>query len=102
VQELAREHSAGSDPFLGVIRNLQSSYQSLESVLVGLKSEHVVTGQELAQLREFGDGFAVPVDGCASYRRLMVGLAELESDLHLHIHKENNILFPKLLKKGNL
>jgi regulator of cell morphogenesis and NO signaling len=26
---------------------------------------------------------------------MLDGLAELERDMHLHVHKENNILFPK-------
>lgn len=32
----------------------------------------------------------------------MAGLAELEADTHLHVHKENNHLFPAvmLLEKG--
>jgi hypothetical protein len=29
-----------------------------------------------------------------TYRALLDGLAELEADLHFHIHEENNILFP--------
>lgn len=66
-------------------------------VVLDLKSEHIATGKDLESLRQLGEDFVVPSDGCASYRRLMTGLSELESDLHLHIHKENNILFPKLL-----
>ena len=42
--------------------------------------------------------FGVPADGCASYRTLYTGLEELESDLHQHIHLENNILFPRAAK----
>jgi iron-sulfur cluster repair protein YtfE (RIC family) len=26
------------------------------------------------------------------------GLAELEADTHLHIHKENNLLFPLVIR----
>jgi regulator of cell morphogenesis and NO signaling len=31
------------------------------------------------------------------YRALLAGLAELETDLHHHIHRENNLLFPAAL-----
>ena len=31
-------------------------------------------------------------------QRLLSGLAELETDLHLHIHLENNILFPRAIR----
>lgn len=33
-----------------------------------------------------------------SVRALLHGLHELELDLHRHIHKENNILFPRALQ----
>lgn len=56
--------------------------------------EHTQTGALLAGLRVLTEGYEAPVDSCASYRALYVGLADLESDTHLHIHKENNLLFP--------
>lgn len=62
-----------------------------------LMGEHDVAGDLLKELRDLTDGFAVPADGCASYRLLYHDLEELEIDLHLHIHKENNILFPALI-----
>ena len=33
-------------------------------------------------------------------RVLLAGLAEFESDLHRHVHKENNILFPRTLARA--
>lgn len=36
--------------------------------------------------------------GCASYRALYDGLAALVADTHLHVHKENNILFPTAIE----
>jgi regulator of cell morphogenesis and NO signaling len=38
--------------------------------------------------------YSPPDDACASYSALFAGLAELEADTHLHVHKENNLLFP--------
>jgi regulator of cell morphogenesis and NO signaling len=60
-------------------------------------AEHDRVGQLLAELRDTTDGYAVPADSCASYRALYGGLAELEADTHLHVHKENNVLFPAVL-----
>ena len=57
-------------------------------------SEHDLAGELLAELRDLTDAWSVPDDGCASYDELYRGLAELEADTHMHIHKENNILFP--------
>ncbi len=37
----------------------------------------------------------VPDDACISYRTLYQALQGFETDLHQHIHLENNILFPR-------
>jgi regulator of cell morphogenesis and NO signaling len=60
-------------------------------------AEHEVTGALLERIRARTGGFAVPPDGCTSYRQLYLGLADLEADTHLHVHKENNVLFPAIL-----
>jgi len=59
-----------------------------------LMSEHEQTGTLLQAMRKLTNGYRVPDDACASYRALCDGLAALEADTHLHIHKENNALFP--------
>ena len=56
--------------------------------------EHDAVGVLLAQLRRLTDDYTPPVDACASYTACFAGLATLEDDTHLHIHKENNVLFP--------
>jgi regulator of cell morphogenesis and NO signaling len=60
--------------------------------------EHDHAGELLEQLRATSGGFRVPDDGCASYRACYEGLAELEADTHLHVHKENNVLFPAVVE----
>jgi regulator of cell morphogenesis and NO signaling len=64
-----------------------------------MSSEHDAVGQLLRRLRSLTGDYAVPRDACNSYRALFAGLVELEDDLHLHIHKENNILFPMALAR---
>jgi regulator of cell morphogenesis and NO signaling len=59
--------------------------------------EHDTAGDLLAELRRLTGGYEAPADGCASYRALYEGLAELEADTHTHVHKENNVLFPAVL-----
>ena len=39
--------------------------------------------------------YTLPADACISYRTLYQALEGFEADLHQHIHKENNILFPR-------
>jgi regulator of cell morphogenesis and NO signaling len=62
-----------------------------------MSQEHDAVGELLALLRATTGDYAVPADGCASYAALYTGLAELEADTHLHVHKENNVLFPAVL-----
>jgi regulator of cell morphogenesis and NO signaling len=59
--------------------------------------EHDRAGELLSQLRAITGGYTVPDDACASYRSLFERLAALELDTHVHIHKENHVLFPGAL-----
>jgi regulator of cell morphogenesis and NO signaling len=62
--------------------------------------EHDGAGKLLAELRRLTDGYTVPADACASYTAMLSALEEIESDLHMHVHKENNVLFPRALSFG--
>ena len=71
---------------------------SLAAPISVMLREHDRAGELLGILRARTDAFAVPDDGCATYRALYDGLRELEADTHLHVHKENNLLFPAVLE----
>jgi len=60
-------------------------------------TEHELVGGNMDKIKELSNNFKVPDDGCASYAYLFKTLNEFEDDLHIHIHLENNILFPKAL-----
>ena len=60
-----------------------------------MEHEHQSTGKALRRMRELTLGFQAPAGACDAHQMLMAGLRELETDLHLHIHKENDILFPR-------
>ena len=70
---------------------------TIENPIRMMEHEHASAGDALGTLRELTGGFAPPADACNTYRVMLHGLARLEADLHKHIHKENNILFPKAL-----
>lgn len=63
-----------------------------------MEMEHELVGKNLAEIRELSQNYLLPEDACASYSLLYRMLDEFEEDLHLHIHLENNILFPKALE----
>lgn len=54
--------------------------------------------EDVAKIREITKDFHLPEYACVTYRALMSGLQELEQDLHMHIHLENNVLFPRALR----
>jgi len=72
---------------------------SLRNPIYVMEIEHDNAGRALERLRILTHGFAPPKGACGTYRAMLDGLAELEADTHLHIHKENNILFPRALAR---
>lgn len=71
-----------------------SAAVDMDATLDQLVDEHQVVGDLFKQLNELTGGYETPADGCHSYRMTYDALREMEHDLHVHIHKENNILFP--------
>ena len=68
--------------------------RSLIAQIEALASEHETVGDLLDELNRATSGYSTPADGCASYAACYLALAEVEADTHLHVHKENNVLFP--------
>jgi regulator of cell morphogenesis and NO signaling len=71
---------------------------TVQNPVAQMRREHEQAGAALAAMREMTDGYRVPDDGCESFRALYEGLADMEADLHEHIHLENNILFPRAIE----
>lgn len=62
-----------------------------------MELEHQECGVALTQLRQLTDGYSPPDWACNTYRALLDALLSLEQDMHQHIHKENNVLFPRAI-----
>lgn len=71
---------------------------SLAEPIQQLRDEHEVVGNLFKRIRTLTYGYAVPEGACNSYLAMLRGLEEMELDLHEHIHKENNVLFPRVLQ----
>lgn len=63
-----------------------------------MAGEHEHVAALLMEMRAAAGNYRVPSDGCPSYRSFYARLAELERDLHQHIHLENNLLFVKAVE----
>ncbi len=68
---------------------------SVDNPIRMMEMEHQNAGAALDRIREMTTDYEIPDGACNSFRAMLSGLEHLEADLHLHIHKENEILFPK-------
>ncbi len=73
-------------------------FGTVQSPINMMEMEHELVGRNLEEIRKLSNNYSLPEDACASYSLLYRMLDEFEEDLHLHIHLENNILFPKALE----
>jgi regulator of cell morphogenesis and NO signaling len=88
VKEIVKAKNNGT-PYL---RNTERGFSE---IVATSEQEHESVGDAIKEIRSLSDNFTVPADGCTSYRLLFKMLEEFENDLFIHIHLENNILFPK-------
>lgn len=79
----------------------QTPFGTVANPIRMMEAEHDSAGNALADIRRITANYAIPEYACVTYRSLMAGLQELEQDLHLHIHLENNILFPRAIALEN-
>jgi regulator of cell morphogenesis and NO signaling len=71
---------------------------SIASPIACMESEHDDAGDALEKMHEYTDDFTPAEYACNTWRAMLDGLRELELDMHQHIHKENNVLFPKAVE----
>lgn len=93
-------------PYVRKMVQTQKSGESLKSPHFGtvknpiqsMMSDHENEGERFRRIEELTDGYTPPEDACGTYKVSFALLKEFQDDLHLHIHLENNILFPKAEK----
>ncbi len=73
-------------------------FGSIENLIRIMEEEHTIEGDRFRKIEELSNHYTTPADACNTYRVTIALLKEFEDDLHLHIHLENNILFPKSIK----
>lgn len=76
----------------------QSHCGSVNNPIRVMMQEHDDEGARFRKISELTEGYHAPVYACNSYRLVLEELKQFEENLHIHIHVENNILFPKSIK----
>jgi len=67
------------------------------AMIIELEKEHDHTGEILRQIRNVTSDYALPMDACGTYQLVYKRLEDLEGLTFMHVHLENNILFPRYL-----
>jgi len=87
--DLASDDSANKPP---------SFERMIQQPVHMLMHEHEAEGDRFQTIETLTNTYQVPADGCSTYKVAYQMLQEFQNDLHLHIHLENNILFPKAIE----
>ena len=77
----------------------ESDRASLASSIRVMENEHNSAGEALEKFRNLTNDFTPPEWACNTFRAMYNSFAELEQNMHQHVHKENNVLFPKALQR---
>jgi len=93
-------------PHIAALENAVSSgkprprpaFGTVENPVHMMELEHGSAGEALKQISNLSSNHTPPENACFSYRTLYAALKEFETDLHQHVHLENNILFPRAIE----
>lgn len=74
------------------------NFGTVENPIQMMMDEHTTEGDRFRKIEEISNNYTPPEDACNTYRVTFALLNEFEQDLHMHIHLENNILFPRAIE----
>lgn len=74
------------------------TFGTVENPINMMMHEHDAEGERFRKIAALTNDYTPPADACNTYRVALALLEEFEQDLHLHIHLENNLLFPKAIE----
>lgn len=74
---------------------LPAGFGTVKNPIRMMEQEHELVGDLYTEIEKLSGNFTPPAGACNTFKALYATLKEFEDDLFLHIHLENNILFPK-------
>jgi regulator of cell morphogenesis and NO signaling len=99
LQHLKKEEEVLFPAIKDVLKtNSSESKKIVISEITRMKGEHEFAGGAMDKINVLSDNYGVPADGCNTYQVAYKLLEQFEDDLHIHVHLENNILYPKALR----
>lgn len=91
IRQLVRAKREGTKPKPPVFGSINNPVKVMEA-------EHKHTGDCLGEISTLSNGFNPPEDACPTYRTVYERLKEFDRITKMHIHLENNILFPRAMR----
>jgi len=88
IKRIDAAEKAGTEPDAG-------DRETLKTCLAKFDHEHEAIGAAVHTIRDLSGNYSIPGDVCNTYMLAYRMLKKFEDDLHMHVHLENNILFPK-------
>ena len=73
-------------------------FETVKNPVHAMMKDHDASGELLKRIRNLAANYTPPPDACLSFKSLYEDLKQFESDLHQHVHLENNILFPRAVE----
>ncbi len=102
LQHLQNEEEVLFPAIKEVIANNSSiTKATIISEIARMSDEHESAGGAMDHINVISNNYALPADACNTYQVAFKLLEQFEDDLHIHVHLENNILYPKALKLAN-
>jgi regulator of cell morphogenesis and NO signaling len=93
IRELAMTTAGG--------RHVRSPFGTIENPIRMMEREHRQADDALEIIRQLTNNYVAPASSCATYSVCMAELERFESDLHRHVHLENNVLFRRAIALEN-
>ncbi len=81
--------------------NSLAAKKTVISEITRMRGEHEVAGSAIDRISDLTQKYLVPSDACNTYQVSLKLLEQFDHDLHIHVHLENNILYPKSLVLAN-
>ncbi|MFN8292152.1 MAG: iron-sulfur cluster repair di-iron protein [Chitinophagales bacterium] len=73
-------------------------FSTVQNPISTMENEHEIAGNLLREISKISNNYTPPEWACNTFKALYAKLDEFEQDLHIHVHLENNILFPKAIQ----
>ncbi len=75
-----------------------NGFKTVKNPIESMEAEHTNAGGAMEKIRNLTNNFTPPADACNTFKLTYKELEDFEKDLHIHVHLENNILFPKAIE----